>query len=464
CLREALMEIRKMSCQITDTELYYVKTNHTYTLKEFYDTQLKQQHEILSDLQPFRDLVRDVTVRAGHEYLLQHQTTSEDKDELNLVFFNRVNCFIRHVDNLIFNTVYCLVLNALGVLLNVLQNQVGQMPSQITPQVRSDRSEAVPEENVEKKVGQFLSIYFSNGSYYLLQIILDIIESYWFMFVSKVLPDLPLFMSELVLESDVLMYNPSEENFQETIREIIRQFKTAAISVRSLTADPEMDLLLKSEKFKDSVQGGPSLDTVLKEDGHLRVIIQNISDSVHTAFDSAKVYSHTFDHFLAFSKNNENLDLDAVWELETGSTLAGSTLLNLFCECFHYCLFQPATGFLDPYSSTGLVTIYEDNQGVGSIWITAISQFCCTGPRSSTSTGTSTLPQRGNSSVIPIDDLCIALRDADIFVEQAEGKAGSQMAQLITKSNALRGSKEKAAELKNIEEEILAKGEELRFM
>lgn len=55
-------------------------------------------------------------------------------------------------------------------------------------------------------------------------------------------------------------------------------------------------------------------------------------------------------------------------------------------------------------------------------------------------------------------------RDADKFAE-AEGKAGSQMAQLITKSNALRrASKEKSAELKNIDEEILAKGEELRSM
>lgn len=56
-------------------------------------------------------------------------------------------------------------------------------------------------------------------------------------------------------------------------------------------------------------------------------------------------------------------------------------------------------------------------------------------------------------------------RDADKIAEEAEGKAGSKMAQLITKSNALRrASKEKSAELKNIEEEILAKGEELRLM
>ncbi|KAK9979898.1 hypothetical protein ABG768_013306, partial [Culter alburnus] len=56
-------------------------------------------------------------------------------------------------------------------------------------------------------------------------------------------------------------------------------------------------------------------------------------------------------------------------------------------------------------------------------------------------------------------------RDADKFAEEAKGKAGSKMAQLITKSNALRrASKEKSAEFKNIEEEILAKGEELRLM
>ncbi|MEQ2304418.1 hypothetical protein AMECASPLE_026806, partial [Ameca splendens] len=49
--------------------------------------------------------------------------------------------------------------------------------------------------------------------------------------------------------------------------------------------------------------------------------------------------------------------------------------------------------------------------------------------------------------------------------EEAEAKAGSKLAQLITKSNGLRRpSKEKSAELKNIEEEILAKEEELRLM
>lgn len=59
---------------------------------------------------------------------------------------------------------------------------------------------------------------------------------------------------------------------------------------------------------------------------------------------------------------------------------------------------------------------------------------------------------------------CLA-READMLAEEAEGKAGSKMAQLLSKSNALRRAyKDKLAELKNIEAEIGAKGEELRHM
>ncbi|KAK5923809.1 hypothetical protein CgunFtcFv8_000745 [Champsocephalus gunnari] len=54
-------------------------------------------------------------------------------------------------------------------------------------------------------------------------------------------------------------------------------------------------------------------------------------------------------------------------------------------------------------------------------------------------------------------------RDADRFAEEAEGKAGSKMAMLISKSNLLRrGFKEKLGELEIIEKEIVAKGAELR--
>ena len=54
-------------------------------------------------------------------------------------------------------------------------------------------------------------------------------------------------------------------------------------------------------------------------------------------------------------------------------------------------------------------------------------------------------------------------RDADKLAEQAEGKQGSKMAELIAKSNAFRRShRDKQAELKNINVDIVAKGVELR--
>lgn len=56
-------------------------------------------------------------------------------------------------------------------------------------------------------------------------------------------------------------------------------------------------------------------------------------------------------------------------------------------------------------------------------------------------------------------------KEADKLAEQAEGKSGTLMAQLITKSNVLRKRfKEKLSELKGVESELENKMEELRKM
>ena len=56
-------------------------------------------------------------------------------------------------------------------------------------------------------------------------------------------------------------------------------------------------------------------------------------------------------------------------------------------------------------------------------------------------------------------------KDADKLAEQAEGKSGTLMAQLITKSNILRRRhKEKLTELKEVEKELEDKSAELRHM
>lgn len=52
-----------------------------------------------------------------------------------------------------------------------------------------------------------------------------------------------------------------------------------------------------------------------------------------------------------------------------------------------------------------------------------------------------------------------------MLAEEVEGKSGSKMAQLLSKSNALRrASKDKLSELKKVEEEITVKADELRYM
>ncbi|XP_072562663.1 uncharacterized protein [Paramormyrops kingsleyae] len=65
-----------------------------------------------------------------------------------------------------------------------------------------------------------------------------------------------------------------------------------------------------------------------------------------------------------------------------------------------------------------------------------------------------------------LEDVSACLvREADVLAEEAERRAGSKMAQLLFKSNALRRAyKEKLAELKVLETEIGAKGDELQHM
>ncbi|MEQ2238712.1 hypothetical protein ILYODFUR_036067 [Ilyodon furcidens] len=67
---------------------------------------------------------------------------------------------------------------------------------------------------------------------------------------------------------------------------------------------------------------------------------------------------------------------------------------------------------------------------------------------------------------VVLTEVCTSLqKDADELAEKAENKAGTLMAQMITKSNTLRRRhKEKCLELKNVETELQQKGNELKLM
>lgn len=117
-LSPALLDIRKMCHQLSDTGLFHIETKHTYTLEEFQETQFQQLQEvrrqfmqikgptclqckhcaylmhaflrlltnsrppfvsycqILNDLKKFANLVKEVTVSACRNYLAEQMQSS----------------------------------------------------------------------------------------------------------------------------------------------------------------------------------------------------------------------------------------------------------------------------------------------------------------------------------------------------------------------------------------------------
>uniref|UniRef100_A0A3B4T6A4 Dynein axonemal heavy chain 6 n=1 Tax=Seriola dumerili TaxID=41447 RepID=A0A3B4T6A4_SERDU len=267
-LSPALLDIRKMCYQISDTGLFRMEKKHTYTLQEFQDTLFKQQQEILNDLEKFQDLVKEVTVCACHNYWLEPRSEPKKRG----VYIH----FFRLVDYLVVNTLHSLLVNAVAKLLAVLQEQVHRTPSHAIIQSWNQHSEAITDpgdQEMERKVGHSPHVQ-------------------------------PMFISELILETNALTYKPSGENFQCV-------FLCAFVNFQ-----------MPKNKFKD----GPSLEFIMETDGHLQSIIKNIKESLQFAFDAAKVYSHTFERFRLFYKENESLDLDVMRQQDHGLSFFGKAL------------------------------------------------------------------------------------------------------------------------------------------
>ncbi|XP_038570255.1 dynein heavy chain 6, axonemal isoform X1 [Micropterus salmoides] len=299
-LSPALIDIRKMCYQISDTGLGHMELKRTNTLQEFQDIQFKQLQEALADLEKFQGLVKELTVCACRNYLSEPRSTFNDQKDKNILaeinktfLSSRLICFIRLVDYLVLSTLHILVVNAVAKLLAVLQEQVGQTPSHAVIQSWSQHSEADTDpalKDMDKMSG-----------------------------TSQVQP---MFISELMLDTAALTYKPSEENFQEAVAEIIGWFEKTVMSVNTLMADPDFDSMTnlsgEHKKSENKYEDGPCLESIIDNDGHLQSIIQKIKESLHFAFDAAKVYSHTLERFRLFYKENESLDLDAMREQDHG--------------------------------------------------------------------------------------------------------------------------------------------------
>ncbi|KAG7458844.1 hypothetical protein MATL_G00224900 [Megalops atlanticus] len=316
-LRPALIDIREMCFRISDMGLCRITKGHTYTLEEFKHAQYKQLEEVSARLEEFRELVKEVARTSCRTALREagftpdYSTTESESpgegdesrmsQEMELLFeetsekmsyteqakkrfqCRRLTCFIRLADFLIVNTMHILVVNSVTTLLNILREKI-----QCTPPQELIQSWDVPEtgDDTEKKK-----------------------------------PDpatLPMFVTKLMLETHALSFEPSVEDFQTCISDIVQRFQHTVLSLDPLAPDSYFNAFTQpiiNGKVEEKICGdGPSVEAMLEEDKHLQAVIQNIKEALQVAFDSANMYAQTFDGVRLFFKENESLDLDALEE------------------------------------------------------------------------------------------------------------------------------------------------------
>uniref|UniRef100_A0A7N9AZR1 Dynein, axonemal, heavy chain 6 n=1 Tax=Mastacembelus armatus TaxID=205130 RepID=A0A7N9AZR1_9TELE len=214
-LGPALIDIRKMCYQLSDTGLCHIEKKHTYTLQEFEDTQFTQLQKVRFCIRLALNLVVKV-----HTYSACEHTNVRTKASI----LHGCALFIRLVDYLVINTLHTLMVNAVAKLLSMLQERSAE-PG--TPYVQ------------------------------------------------------PMFIAELMVDKNSLTYEPSEEKFQVCFLNCYGLLHCKLIIYHALPIYSDVHVYL----------------------------------SFHFLFpigDYSKVYSHTFEPFQLFYKENENQDLEAM--------------------------------------------------------------------------------------------------------------------------------------------------------
>ncbi|KAM6471116.1 dynein axonemal heavy chain 6 [Liasis olivaceus] len=330
CLRPAILNIQEMCYRIGDMALCQVEKDYIYTLIEFKGTQFSQLKDVASHLSEFRELAKEVVRGACRTALLESGFTPDDyfygtesTEQITVVtrkeatantivphvekdFYGeqpermtyteqankraqcgRLTCFIRLADYLIVNTMHVLAIKSVTTLLNYLTDKLKKTPpSEVIQKWNTD----VVTEVVEKK-----------GT----SVIAEEDET-----------SIPMFLAELILEIHALLFEPTMEEFQDTMAEIVSQFQTTVLSVANLVPDQYFDAFtcpVINNKIEEKTCGeGPSLAIMFKDDKHLQNIILQIKETIDSAFEAANLYAATFEKFRSFFRENESLDLVAL--------------------------------------------------------------------------------------------------------------------------------------------------------
>lgn len=140
---------------------------------------------------------------------------------------------------------------------------------------------------------------------------------------------IPMFLTELILTVQSLLFEPSLEDFLDGISGAINRLQNTVLSVPNLVPDPYFDAFTSpyiNNKLEEKTCGlGPSLSAVFDDDKNFHTIILQIKETIKAAFESAQLYAATFEKFQIFFKENESLDLQALRLQEPGAKLYASS-------------------------------------------------------------------------------------------------------------------------------------------
>ncbi|XP_061490002.1 dynein axonemal heavy chain 6 isoform X2 [Rhineura floridana] len=332
CLRPAILNIQEMCYRINDMALCQVEKGYIYTLMEFKGTQFNQLKEVASHLSEFRELAKEVVRGACRTALLESGFTPDDyfyatesTEQVTMVTTRlptgsatmprvdkdvygeqvekmtyteqankraqcgRLTCFIRLADYLIVNTMHVLAVKSVTALLNYLTDKLKKTPP----------SEVIQKWNTEEGA----EVAEKKGT----SVVVGTEEDESFV---------PMFLAELILEIHALLFEPSVDEFQDGMTDIVTQFQATVLSVANLVPDRYFDAFTRpviNNKIEEKTCGeGPSLAIMFKDDKHLQNIILKIKETIYSAFEATNLYAATFEKFRTFFRENESLDLEAL--------------------------------------------------------------------------------------------------------------------------------------------------------
>uniref|UniRef100_A0A8C4FET8 Dynein axonemal heavy chain 6 n=1 Tax=Catagonus wagneri TaxID=51154 RepID=A0A8C4FET8_9CETA len=321
-LRPALLKINELCYQLSYMGLCCIEKCHTYTLQEFKVAQVIRLEEVTERLEEFRNEAKDVVRKAcrvalraagfvpddcvyepveGHLKRPESGSfielpTSGDSEKMTYTeqaskrhHCMRLTCFIRLNDYLIENTMHVLTVNSASSLLNYLTDKLKRTPS--ADVIQKWITEEKPEVT-DKKGAPMMEKQEEDESL------------------------IPMFLTELILTVQSLLFEPSLEDFLDGISGALNHFQNTVLSVPNLVPDPYFDAFTSpyiNNKLEEKTCGfGPSLSAVFDDDDNFHTIIFQIKEAIQSAFESAQLYAATFEKFQIFFKENESLDLQAL--------------------------------------------------------------------------------------------------------------------------------------------------------